>query len=83
MRGDAVICKAAQVALTVGSIVFGLYVATRLLGIDVGGGGGGGGGARRRGRKRGRSVRQSSVAWSQALPGVRGVRLWACVLRQG
>ena len=47
-----------QVALTVGSIVFGLYVITRVLGIDVGGGGGGGGGGnsrpRGRGRKRGR-----------------------------
>lgn len=45
-----------QVALTVGSIVFGLYVITRVLGIDVGGGSGGGGSSRPRGkgRKRGR-----------------------------
>ena len=44
-----------QVALTVGSIVFGLYVITRVLGIDVGGGGGGSSSRPRgKGRKRGR-----------------------------
>ena len=44
-----------QVALTVGSIVFGLYIITRVLGIDVGGGGGGSSSRPRgRGRKRGR-----------------------------
>lgn len=38
-----------------GSIVFGLYVITRVLGIDVGGGGGGGSSRPRgQGRKRGR-----------------------------
>ena len=61
-----------QVALTVGSIVFGLYVITRVLGIDVGGSGGGSSGRPRgRGRKRGRcgaagpSAVQSALAYAQ------------------
>jgi hypothetical protein len=55
------VCGAgAQLILTVGSIVFGLYVATRLLGIEVGGGSGGGGAKERsRGRRRGRSAQHS------------------------
>ena len=49
-----------------GSIAFGLYVITRVLGIDVGGGGGGGSSRPRgKGRKRGRcgaaGLPQSSV----------------------
>ena len=48
-----------QVVLTVGTIVFGLYVATRILKIEPGGGGGGSSKGRGKGRRRGRFVRQS------------------------
>jgi len=66
------ICVAsAQLILTVGTIVFGLYVATRLLGIEVGGGGGGAK-ERGRGRRRGRSAQHSPCCFLQPRPGLSG-----------
>lgn len=66
-RSDQHHACGSQVVLTVGTIVFGLYVATRILRIDVGGGGGGSSKGRGKGRRRGRFVRQSHL-WLPTLP---------------